>query len=75
MTELKKYQMLPRPFVGSYIGEKGSPIFQEPWIILLAKSVETFFIVSISDTPTIKDWQNLVSMMDKANFYSCGVSQ
>ena len=36
------YQMLSRPYVGSYICEKGHNLFQEPWIIALAKSVEIF---------------------------------
>ena len=40
--------------------------FQQTWIIALAKSVETFLFVSISDMPTIKYWQNLGSIMDKA---------
>ena len=39
---VKKNQMLPRLYVGSYIGEKGCQFLQEPWIIALAKSVETF---------------------------------
>ena len=63
---IKTNQMLPRPYLGSYIGEKGHQFLQEPWIIALAKSVETCFMVSISDTPTIKYWQNLESMMDKS---------
>ena len=58
--------MLPRPYVGSYLGEKGHHFLQEPWILALAKSVETFFMVSINDMPTIKYWKNLGSMMDKA---------
>ena len=45
---------------------KGSPIFHEPWIISLDKSVETFLMVSISDMPDIKYWQNLGIIMDKA---------
>ena len=40
------YQMLPH--------EKGYQFWHKPWILVLAKSVETFFMVSISDTPTIK---------------------
>ena len=51
------YQMLPLPYVGSYSGEKGHQFWQEPWIIALAKSVETFFMVSISDMLTIKYWK------------------
>ena len=39
--------MLPRPYVGSYSSEKGHQILQQPWIIALAKSIETFIIVSI----------------------------
>ena len=58
--------MLPRPYVGSYSGEKGHQISQQPWIISLAKSVETFIIVSISEMPTIKYCQNLERTTDKA---------
>ena len=58
--------MLPRPYVGSYSGQKGHEILQQPWILALAKSVETFIIVSIYEMPTIKYWQNLGSTMDKA---------
>ena len=39
---------------------------QQTRIIALAKSVETFLFVSISDMPTIKYWQNLEKNMDKA---------
>ena len=46
-TNKKKYQMLPRPYVGIYSGEKGHHIFQQPWIIALAKSIETSIIVSM----------------------------
>ena len=46
--------MLLRPYVGTYSGEKGHQILQQPWIIALAKSIETFLIVSISDMPTVK---------------------
>ena len=56
--------MLPRPYVESYSGKKGHQFLHEPWIIELAKSVETFFMVSISDMPTIKYCQNLESMID-----------
>ena len=48
------YQMLPRPYVESYSGEKGHQFLHEPWIIELSKSVEKFLMVSISDIPTIK---------------------
>ena len=51
------YQMLPRPYVESYSGEKGNQFLHEPWILVLAKSFETFFMVSISDMPTIKYWK------------------
>ena len=60
------YQMLPHIYFGSCIGEKGHQFWQEPWIIALAKSVETFFMVSMSDIPTIKYWKILGSIMDKA---------
>ena len=56
--------MLPRPYVESYSGEKGHQCLHEPCIIELAKSAETFFMVSISDMPNINYWQNLESMMD-----------
>ena len=55
--------MLLRTYVGSYIGEKGHQFLQG--IIALAKSVETFIMVSISDMTTPQHWQNLGSMMDK----------
>ena len=58
--------MLPRPSVGSYSGQQGHEILQQPLIIALAKPVEKFIMVSISDMPTIKYWQNLGSTMDKA---------
>ena len=60
------YIMLPRPYVGSYSGAKGHQYFHKPWILSLSKSVETFIMVSISDMPTIKYWQNLESIMDKS---------
>ena len=57
MTEFKYiYQMLPRTYVVSYIGEKGHYFLQEPWIISLAKSVETFIMVSIIDMKTSQYW-------------------
>ena len=58
--------MLPRPYVGSNVNEKGHQFFQKPWIKELAKSVETFIHVSINDMSTIKYWQILVWTMDKA---------
>ena len=58
--------MLPRPYVGSYSGEKGRQFWQKPWILASAKSVETFITVAISDMPTIKYWLNLEIIMDKA---------
>ena len=55
MTEFKNiYRMLPRPYVGSYIGEKVHKVLQEPCIIALAKSVETFIMVPIRDMTTSK---------------------
>ena len=60
------YQMLPRPYVGIYSVEKGHQFLHKPWILVLAKSVETLIMVSIIDMPTIKYWQNLGSIMDKA---------
>ena len=58
--------MLPRLYVGIYSGEKGHQFFQKPWILALAKSVETFIHVSINDMPTMKYRQSLGIMMDKA---------
>ena len=58
--------MLPRPYVGSYSGEKGHQILQQLWIIALAKSIETFTEVSMIEMPTIKYWQNLGRTMKKA---------
>ena len=49
-----KYQMLPRPYVESYEGEKGNLFLREKWILELAKLVELFVMMSISDMPTIK---------------------
>ena len=60
ITELKVYQMLPCPYVGSYSGEKGRQFLQEDWIIALAISIETFVMVLISDMPNKKYWHNLV---------------
>ena len=36
-TNKKTFQMLPRPYVGSYSGEKCHQFLQKPWIIALAK--------------------------------------
>ena len=58
--------MLPRPYVGSYSFEKDHQFLHKPWIISLVKSVEIFIMVSISDIPTIKYWQNLGSIMNEA---------
>ena len=33
------YQMLPHTYVGSYSGQKGHEILQQPWNLALAKSV------------------------------------
>ena len=57
--------MLPRPYMGSYPGEKGHQFLQKPWIVVLDKSVGMCFMVSIIDMPAIKYWQKLGSMMDK----------
>ena len=46
------YQVLPRLYVGRYSGEKGHQFLHKPWILALAKSVETFIMVSISEMPT-----------------------
>ena len=61
-----KNKMLPRPYVGSFSCEKGHQFFHKPWILALAKSVETFIMVSISDMPPLKYWQSLGSIIDKA---------
>ena len=58
--------MLPHPYVGSYSGEKGHQIFQQPWIIELAKSIDTFIIFSMVEMPTIKYWHNLGRIMKEA---------
>ena len=63
---IKRNQMLPHPYVIRYIGERGHHFLQEPWIIALSKSVETFIMVSISDMTTSQYSQNLESMMNKA---------
>ena len=42
---IKKYQMLQRPYVGSYAGEKDHQFLKNPWIIALEKLVETFIHV------------------------------
>ena len=49
----EKFQMLPHPYVESYSDEKDHQFLQEPWILALAKSVETFVMVSTSDMPTV----------------------
>ena len=58
--------MLQHPYVGRYSGEKGHQILQQPWIIALAKSIETFIIVSIYEMPTVKYWQYLGRIMEEA---------
>ena len=58
--------MLSRPYVGSNVSEKGHQFLQKPWILALAKSVETFIHVSINDMLTIKYWQNLESITEKS---------
>ena len=52
-------KLLPPPYVGSYLGEKGHKNLQETWIIAFSKSVKKFVMVSISDMPNIKYWHNL----------------
>ena len=42
---IKKNQMLARPYVGSYSGEKSHQFFHKPWILASSKSVEIFFMV------------------------------
>ena len=46
------YQMLPRPYVGSYSGEKGHQFFEKLWILALSKYFGNFIMVSISDIVT-----------------------
>ena len=58
--------MLPRPYVVSYSGQKGHKILQQPWILALAKSVETFIEVSMGEIPTIKYWKILERIMNQA---------
>ena len=58
--------MLPHPYVGIYSGEKGRQILQQPLIIALAKSIETFIIVSMIEMRTIKYWQNFGRIMKEA---------
>ena len=58
--------MLPSPYVGSYSGEKGHQILQQPWIIALAKLIETFIEVPMIEMPTIKYWQNLGRIMNES---------
>ena len=58
--------MLPRPYVGSYSGQNGHENFQQPWIIALAKSVETFIEVPMGEMPTIKYQQNLGRITNQA---------
>ena len=42
-----------------YEGDRGNLFLKEKWIVELSKSVELFVMVSISDLPTVKNWQNL----------------
>ena len=58
--------MLPCPYVGRYSGQKGQKNLQQPWILALAKSAETFIILSIYEMPTVKYWQNLGRIMEEA---------
>ena len=45
---------------------KGSPIFARKLDSCISKTSWIFFIVSISDTPSIKHWQNLGKKLDTA---------
>ena len=54
-----KYQILPRPYVGSYKGDKGNTFLKEKCIVELSTQVKLFLMVSISDMPTINYWHNL----------------
>ena len=58
------YQVLPRPYVGIYSGEKFHQFLPDPWIIALEKYVEHFVTVSISDIPSVKYCQNLGKVLD-----------
>ena len=55
--------MLPHLYVGSYKGVNGNLFLKGKWVVDLAKSVELFVMVSISDMPTIKYWQILETNM------------
>ena len=66
MITKEKNQMLPLPYVGSYLSEKGHQFFHKPWILALSKSFEIFILVSISDMPTIKYSQNLGRTTEKS---------
>ena len=57
-----KYQILPRPYVGSYEGEKGNMFLKGKWIVGLAKSFELFLMVSISDLITVSIFINRESI-------------
>ena len=59
-------EKLPCPYKGSYSGEKGHKFLQEQCINELDKWAETFFMVWISNWPTIKYWQNLGTFIDTA---------
>ena len=50
----------------SFPGEKDHQFLQEPWILVLAQSVETFFMFSISYMTTVQYWWNLGILLDKA---------
>ena len=62
----KIYQMLPRPYVGRYSGEKGCQFFPTTMYSCIRKPVEIFITVSISDMLTIKYWQSLGIFMETA---------
>ena len=56
MTQFKT-NILPRPYVRIYSGEKGHQFSHKPWVLELAKSIDIFIMVLISDMPNIKYYQ------------------
>ena len=59
--------MLPRPYVGSYSGEKGHQILHQLGVIVLAQSIKTFIIVSVYKMPTVNYWKNWEGLWRKQN--------
>ena len=68
MTYLKYISNITTSICIIYSGEKGHKFLQEPWILALAKSVETYVMVSISGVPTVQYWQILESLLDKGKY-------